>query len=55
MPRARVIGDKRLREFEKRAADRLIKEQAAQGGESDFDPSLLEFMTEEERALFNGS
>jgi hypothetical protein len=51
--REKVIGVKRLREFEKRAADRLIK--TAPPPASEFDPALVEFMTPEERVLFDGS
>lgn len=53
VPRAKVIGPTKLREFEKRAADALI--QGATSPPPEVDASLLEFMTPEEKALFDGS
>lgn len=53
VPRQKVIGVDRLREFEKRAADALIK--ATPPPPPKFDPALLDFMTPEEKALFGGS
>lgn len=51
--RSKVIGTTKLREFEKRAADALIQNTTPSTPE--VDPALLEFMTPEEKALFNGS
>ena len=53
VPRQKVIGVDRLREFEKRAADALIKSTPPPAPK--FDPALLDFMTPEEQALFSGS
>ena len=63
IPRLKIMGAKRLREFEKRAADALINQQGAgkappqaqAAPEEQIDPELLQFMSPEDRALFNGT